>query len=58
MTDLGMPLNPSQLAQANAQLDRSQCGQVSFGEVLAVVERLSLKPCSTGVVRRQLCSSN
>ena len=34
MTDLGMPLNPNQLAQANAQLDRSQCGQVSFGEFL------------------------
>jgi len=34
MQDLGMPLNPHQLAQANAQLDRTQCGQVSFGEFL------------------------
>jgi len=34
MQDLGMPLNPHQLAQANAQLDRNQCGQVSFGEFL------------------------
>lgn len=34
MHDLGMPLNPHQLVQANAQLDRTQCGQVSFGEFL------------------------
>ena len=34
MADLGMPLNPHQLVQAKAQLDRNQCGQVSFGEFL------------------------
>ena len=34
MRDLGMPLNAHQLAQAEAQLDRNHCGQVSFGEFL------------------------
>lgn len=34
MQDLGMPLNPHQLAQAIAQLDRTQQRQVSFGEFL------------------------
>lgn len=34
MRDLGMPLNAHQLTQAEAQLDRTQCGQVSFGEFL------------------------
>lgn len=34
MRDLGMPLNAHQLTQAEAQLDRSQNGQVSFGEFL------------------------
>lgn len=34
MRELGMPLNAHQLTQANAQLDRTQCGQVSFGEFL------------------------
>ncbi len=34
MADLGMPLSPSQLKQASEQLDRTGCGQVSFGEFL------------------------
>lgn len=34
MRDLGMPLNAHQLTQAEAQLDRTQCGQVSFGDFL------------------------
>ena len=34
MRDLGMPLNAHQLTQAEAQLDRTQCGQISFGEFL------------------------
>ena len=34
MQDLGMPLNPLQLGQAIAQLDRTQQRQVSFGEFL------------------------
>lgn len=34
MQDLGMPLTGQQLGQATLQLDRTQHGQVSFGEFL------------------------
>lgn len=34
MRDLGVPLNPSQLSQAIAQLDVRQIGRVTFGEFL------------------------
>ncbi|KAK9819957.1 hypothetical protein WJX72_004409 [[Myrmecia] bisecta] len=34
MCDLGMSLNPVQLSQAVAQLDRMQSGKISFGEFL------------------------
>lgn len=34
LRDLGVPLNPSQLSQAIAQLDTSQTGKITFGEFL------------------------
>ncbi|GLC43862.1 hypothetical protein PLESTB_000916300 [Pleodorina starrii] len=34
LRDLGVPLNPSQLSQAIAQLDTSQTGRITFGEFL------------------------
>lgn len=34
MRDLGVPLNPTQLSQAIAQLDVRQCAKISFGEFL------------------------
>lgn len=34
MTDLRVPLNPHQLSQAIAQLDREKSGKISFGEFL------------------------
>lgn len=34
LRDLGVPLSPSQLSQAIAQLDTQQVGRITFGEFL------------------------